>query len=197
MIFYDRLVDPDVLELARRDAERVYVGKAPGATAWPQERINGVIVAAARSGKRVVRLKCGDPGIFARGAEEGAALDAAGIAWEIVPGVTAASAAAADLEGSLTERGRIDTLVLATGQVRPGDPPPDWAGLARPGTTVALYMAVGAAADLRAVLPTVASRRTRKSRSLHVPVVRIAVGSHPPWRRFQMRSETMHLYQRP
>jgi hypothetical protein len=73
VIFYDRLVDPAPLELARRDAERAYVGKAPGAAAWPQDRINGVIVAAARAGKRVVRLKCGDPGIFARGAEEGAA----------------------------------------------------------------------------------------------------------------------------
>lgn len=152
VIFYDRLVDPDLLELARRDAERVYVGKAPGATAWPQDRINGVIVAAARAGKRVVRLKCGDPGIFARGAEEGAACDAAGIGWEIVPGVTAASAAAAEIGGFLTERGRYDSLVLATGACRPGDPAPDWAGLARPGTTLALYMAVAAAPEIRAAL---------------------------------------------
>jgi uroporphyrin-III C-methyltransferase/precorrin-2 dehydrogenase/sirohydrochlorin ferrochelatase len=67
VIFYDRLVDPNLLELARRDAERVFVGKAPGAASWPQVRINGLILAAARAGKRVVRLKCGDPGIFARG----------------------------------------------------------------------------------------------------------------------------------
>ena len=137
VIFYDRLVDPDLLELARRDAERVYVGKAPGATAWPQDRINGLIVAAARAGKRVVRLKCGDPGIFARGAEEAAACDAAGVAWEIVPGVTAASAAAAEIGGFLTERGSYDSLVLTTGATRPGDPAPDWASLVRPGTTIA------------------------------------------------------------
>ncbi|TPE53632.1 siroheme synthase CysG [Amaricoccus solimangrovi] len=152
VIFYDRLVDPDLLELARRDAERVYVGKAPGAHSWPQDRINGVITAAARAGKRVVRLKCGDPGVFARGAEEGAACEAAGIAWEIVPGVTAASAAAAELGGFLTERGLYDSLVLTTGVVRPGDPAPDWGGLARPGTTLALYMSVGAAGAIRDAL---------------------------------------------
>lgn len=152
VIFYDRLVDPDLLELARRDAERIYVGKAPGAHSWPQDRINGVILGAARAGKRVVRLKCGDPGIFARGAEEGAACDAAGIPWEIVPGVTAASAAAAEIGGFLTERGRYDSLVLTTGVARPGDPAPDWASLARPGTTLALYMGVAAAPGIRAAL---------------------------------------------
>lgn len=148
VIFYDRLVDPDLLELARRDAERVYVGKAPGSHGWPQDRINGVLVAAARQGKRVVRLKCGDPGIFARGAEEAAACDAAGIQCEIVPGVTAASAAAAAIGGFLTERGAYDSLVLTTGASRPGDPDPDWASLARPGTTIAVYMGVAAAPRL-------------------------------------------------
>lgn len=148
VIFYDRLVDPGLLELARRDAERVHVGKTPGASGWPQERINGVILAAARQGRRVVRLKCGDPGIFARGAEEGAACDAAGIPWEIVPGVTAASAAAADIGGFLTERGRYDSLVITTGQSRPGDPAPDWGSLVRPGTTLAIYMGVAAAAEI-------------------------------------------------
>jgi siroheme synthase len=111
-----------------------------------------VILAAARAGKRVVRLKCGDPGIFARGAEEGAACDAAGVPWEIVPGVTAASAAAAEIGGFLTERGRYDSLVLTTGTARPGDPAPDWASLARPGTTLALYMGVAAAPEIRAAL---------------------------------------------
>ena len=152
IVFYDRLVDPDLLELARRDAERVYVGKAPGLAAWPQDRINGVILAAARAGKRVVRLKAGDPGVFARGAEEAAACDAAGIPWEIVPGVTAASASAAELGGFLTERGRYDSVVLTTGQSRPGDPVPDWASLARPGTTLALYMGVAAAPEIQAAL---------------------------------------------
>jgi uroporphyrin-III C-methyltransferase / precorrin-2 dehydrogenase / sirohydrochlorin ferrochelatase len=152
VIFYDRLVDPELLELARRDAERVYVGKAPGSAAWPQDRTNGLIVAAARSGKRVVRLKCGDPGIFARGAEEAAALEAAGIGWEVVPGVTAACAAAAATAGFLTERGRIDAVVLATGQLKPGDPPPNWGRLVAQGTTIALYMAVATAPDVQRAL---------------------------------------------
>lgn len=149
VIFYDRLVDADVLELARRDAERVYVGKTPGTADWPQAQINALIVAAAQRGQRVVRLKCGDPGIFARGAEEAEALDAAEIPWEIVPGVTAASAAAAELGGFLTERGAIDTLVLSTGQSRRGGETPNWAAYLQEGATLALYMAVGAAATIQ------------------------------------------------
>jgi uroporphyrin-III C-methyltransferase/precorrin-2 dehydrogenase/sirohydrochlorin ferrochelatase len=152
VVFYDRLVDPDLLELARRDAARVFVGKTPGAHEWRQDRINGVLVAAARQGKRVVRLKCGDPGIFARGAEEAAALDAAGIAWEIVPGVTSACAAAAQARAFLTERGRTDTLVFCTGQVRSGDALPDWARHAVPGATLAFYMATDSGADLQTAL---------------------------------------------
>ncbi len=149
VIFYDRLVDPAVLDLARRDAERVFVGKEIGATAWPQDRINGVIIAAARTGKQVVRLKSGDPGIFGRASEEIAAARAAGIAVEIVPGVTAASGAAASLARSLTERGETDTLVLTTGQCRPGDGAPDWAAHVVPGTTACFYMAIGAAPAIR------------------------------------------------
>ncbi|OSP56439.1 siroheme synthase CysG [Pseudoruegeria sp. SK021] len=149
VIFYDRLVDPDVLELARRDAERIFVGKVVGASAWPQARIDAVIVAAARSGQRVVRLKSGDPAIFGRASEELAAARAEGIPVEIVPGVTAASAAAASLGQSLTERGRTDTIVFATGACRDGDPQPDWGRHAAPGTVLAYYMAVASAPDLR------------------------------------------------
>lgn len=149
IIFYDRLIDPDLLELARRDAERVYVGKTPGAHAWPQERINGVIASAAKQGKRVVRLKCGDPGIFGRAAEETACLDAAGVAWEIVPGVTAASAGTAAAGQSLTERGITDTLVLTTGRKRDGVCGVDWNEHLKPGTTMAIYMGVGEAREIR------------------------------------------------
>ncbi len=152
VILYDRLVDPELLELARRDAERIYVGKAPGSTDWPQERINARLVEEAQRGRRVVRLKCGDPGIFARGAEEAAALDAAGIAWEIVPGVTAASAAAAAGGSFLTERGQTDAVVMTTGQLRKDGGIPDWAGHLRPGTTLAVYMGVRTAPDIQAQL---------------------------------------------
>ena len=142
IIYYDRLVDPGVLELARRDAERVFVGKEVGACSWPQDRINAVIVAAARQGKKVVRLKSGDPGIFGRLTEELEAARDAGIPVEIVPGVTAASAAAASLGRGLTERGATDRLMLATAACKPGDPEPDWAAMLRPGTSLAIYMGV-------------------------------------------------------
>ena len=152
VIFYDRLVDPDVLELARRDAERVYVGKEVGAHAWPQDKISAVIVAEARKGRRVVRLKSGDPGIFGRAGEEIAAAEAAGIPVEIVPGVTAASAAGAALGRSLTERGQTDTLVLATGTGSPEAPLPDCTRLTGPGTTTAIYMGTRQAARIAAAL---------------------------------------------
>lgn len=142
VIFYDRLVDAEVLELARRDAERVFVGKHVGAHAWPQEQINRVITAEAQKGRRVVRLKSGDPGVFGRAGEELAAARAAGIPVEIVPGVTAASAAGAALGRSLTERGVANTLVLATGTGRDADPLPDCTRLCGPGTTTAFYMSV-------------------------------------------------------
>jgi uroporphyrin-III C-methyltransferase / precorrin-2 dehydrogenase / sirohydrochlorin ferrochelatase len=142
VIYYDRLVDPAVLELARRDAERVFVGKEVGASSWPQDRINAVIIAAARQGKKVVRLKSGDPGIFGRLTEELAAARDAGIPVEIVPGVTAASAAAASLGRSLTERGVTDRLMLATAACQPGAADPDWANMLRPGTVLAVYMGV-------------------------------------------------------
>lgn len=145
IIFYDRLVDPGVLELARRDAERVFVGKEPGCHAWPQDKINAVIVAAAKRGQRVVRLKCGDPGVFARGAEEADALRAAGLEYEVVPGVTAASGAAAAVGGFLTERGKSDTLVLTTGRCADGNGTPDWVTHLTQRSNVAVYMGVAAA----------------------------------------------------
>lgn len=148
VIFYDRLVEPEVLELARRDADRVYVGKDVGACAWPQDRIDSLIVAEAVKGRRVVRLKSGDPSIFGRTCEELAAAQAAGIDVEIVPGITAASAAAASLRRPLTERGETDTFVITTGTCKPGDASPDRARLAHPGTSVSFYMAVEKAAEV-------------------------------------------------
>lgn len=141
VIFYDRLVDEEVLELARRDARRVFVGKHVGAHAWPQDRINAIILAEAQQGQRVVRLKSGDPGVFGRAGEELATLKAAGISCEIVPGVTAAFATAAAFGQSLTERGTSDTLVLTTGTGSDADPLPDCVRHVCPGTTTAFYMA--------------------------------------------------------
>lgn len=144
VILYDRLADPELLAHKRMDAQAIYVGKAPGCHAMPQEQINIRLVQAALSGQRVVRLKCGDPGIFARGAEEADALTAAGIGWEIIPGVTSACAAAASSRSFLTERGVTEFLVLATGHSRVAGEH-DWHGTARPGTTLACYMGVAQA----------------------------------------------------
>ena len=148
VVFYDRLVDEDVLELARHDAELVFVGKHVGAHLWPQQLINKMIVAEACKGRRVVRLKSGDPGIFGRATEEIDAARAAGVTVEIVPGVTAASAAAASLTRSLTERAVANTLVLATGTGNGEDAAPDSTRLSGPGTTTALYMSVRQAGRL-------------------------------------------------
>lgn len=145
VIFYDRLVDPEVLDLARRDAERVYVGKAPGCHSWPQEKITQTLVRAAQRGQRIVRLKCGDPGIFARSCEEIAALKEANIEYEIVPGVTSACAAAAACAEPLTERDEIDTLIVTTGHLSSQSVVPDCVKTMQAGTCVTLYMAVGSA----------------------------------------------------
>jgi uroporphyrin-III C-methyltransferase len=142
VVFYDRLVDPEALEFVRAGAERVFVGKEVGAHSWPQARIDAAIVSAALQGKQVVRLKSGDPSIFGRAAEEIAAARAHGIGVEVIPGITAASAAAASLCRPLTERGISDRLVLATGTCCSGDMPENIADLARPGTTMVFYMAM-------------------------------------------------------
>ena len=149
VLLYDRLVDPEIMELARPGAERIYVGKDVGACKWPQGRIDRLIVAKARLGLRVVRLKSGDPSIFGRACEEIAAARAAGIEIEIVPGITAASAAAASIGRPLTERGETDTFVITTGTCKPGDAAPDRARLAHPGTSMAFYMAVEKAGQVQ------------------------------------------------
>ncbi|MEM9707233.1 MAG: siroheme synthase CysG [Pseudomonadota bacterium] len=152
VIFYDRLVGEEALELARRDAERVYVGKRPGTKSWPQDRINALMVAEARKGHRVVRLKSGDPGIFGRAAEELAAARQAGIAVEIVPGVTAASAAGAALGRPLTDRSETSRLVLATATGQDGKFSAAGTDVAGPGSTTAFYMGLRQAAHIQTEL---------------------------------------------
>ena len=148
VIFYDRLVDPQVLELARRDAERVFVGKVVGAHAWPQDRINDVIMAAAKQGQRVVRLKSGDPMIFGRAAEEIDAAKVADIPIEVVPGITAAIAASAILQTPLTERGEADALTLCTGHTKDGAVNTNWVRNATPGAKLVIYMGMGEAPNI-------------------------------------------------
>jgi uroporphyrinogen III methyltransferase/synthase len=144
VIFYDRLIPPGALNGARGDAELVYVGKAPGAPSMPQEEIGERLVAAARAGRGVVRLKGGDPFVFGRGGEEGEALRAAGVEFEVVPGVTAGVAASAYAGIPVTHREDASAVAFVTGHEDPekGEPALDWEALARfPGTLV-LYMGI-------------------------------------------------------
>ena len=140
VIVHDRLVPDAVVAMGRRDAERIAVGKAKGAHSVTQDRINEILVEEAQKGRRVVRLKSGDPMIFGRAGEEMDALRDAGIGFDVVPGITAAIAAAASLHLPLTLRGVASSIVLATGHDVNSDTLPDWAGLALNGTTVAVYM---------------------------------------------------------
>ena len=149
IVVHDRLVSPQVLELVRREAVRICAGKQGFGPAWPQARINALLVRHAREGNHVVRLKSGDPAVFGRLDEEIEALEAEGIAWEVVPGITAASGAAADMGVSLTRRGRNSELRLLTARDVDGFAEHDWAALARPGAVAAIYMGKQAAAFLR------------------------------------------------
>jgi uroporphyrin-III C-methyltransferase/precorrin-2 dehydrogenase/sirohydrochlorin ferrochelatase len=143
VILYDRLVSADVLDLARRDAERIYVGKSAGGAQTSQDEINALLVQLAHQGKRVCRLKGGDPFIFGRGGEELEALAAAGVRYEVVPGVTAAAGCAAYAGIPLTHRDHAQTLVFVTGHTKGEDGALDWDQLARPSQTVVFYMGLG------------------------------------------------------
>ncbi len=152
VVVYDKLVGDGVLDLGRRDAERIYVGKSKGNHSKTQDQINALLVEQARRGKHVVRLKGGDPFVFGRGGEEVAALERHGIAVELVPGITAASGCAASAGISLTHRGVAQAVTFVTGHGQDGDPDLDWAALARPGQTLAIYMGVSKAGPIAARL---------------------------------------------
>ncbi|WP_367614915.1 uroporphyrinogen-III C-methyltransferase [Plastoroseomonas arctica] len=142
VIVHDRLVSPEILGFARRGAERIYVGKQRANHCLPQEGINALLVRLARAGKRVVRLKGGDPFVFGRGGEEAEACAAAGVPCSVVPGVTAALACAASVGIPLTHRDCARMLTLVTGHTRDGVLDLDFAALARPGQTLAVYMGI-------------------------------------------------------
>lgn len=148
VIVHDALVPEAVVAMGRRDAERIPVGKRKGCHSKSQSEINVLLVELAQSGKRVVRLKSGDPLVFGRAGEEMAALREAGISYEVVPGVTSAFAAAADFELPLTLRGVTSSMVFTTGHDLKGAALPDWAKLAISGATVAVYMGRSVAADV-------------------------------------------------
>jgi len=141
-VVHDYLVAPAILDLARPEAERVFVGKKGGGFCCPQRDIEGTLIRLAREGKNVVRLKGGDPFVFGRGGEEAEALVAAGIAFEVVPGVTSALAAAAYAGVPLTHREHSSAVVFLTGHEDPNKPDSaiHWEDYGRLGATLCLYM---------------------------------------------------------
>ncbi|MEL6920927.1 MAG: siroheme synthase CysG [Pseudomonadota bacterium] len=144
VVLHDRLVSNDILELARREATIIETGKKGFGEAWTQDDINTLMIERARQGAHVVRLKSGDPSVYGRLDEETASLGEAAVGFEVIPGITAASAAAASLGQSLTRRGRNSALRFVTAHDVDGFADHDWRALANPGAVTAIYMGVKA-----------------------------------------------------
>ncbi|KAA0920224.1 uroporphyrinogen-III C-methyltransferase [Aquicoccus porphyridii] len=144
VVLYDRLIGEDILALVRRDATRIYVGKAPSDHTMSQEEISARMVRLAREGNRVLRLKGGDPFIFGRGGEEIEVLAKAGIGFQVVPGITAAAGCGAYAGIPLTHRDHAQSCVMVTAHGRDGVLGLDWEVLVRPGQTTAIYMGLSA-----------------------------------------------------
>jgi uroporphyrin-III C-methyltransferase/precorrin-2 dehydrogenase/sirohydrochlorin ferrochelatase len=179
VILFDDLISPAVLELARREAQRINVGKRGHGPSVGQADISALLVSLGLAGKKVVRLKGGDPGIFGRTNEEIAAARAAGVACTIIPGITAALASAASLGLSLSERDRARRIQFITAHAADGSLPAglDWPALVDPGATTAVYMGVK-------TLPALARRLLEEGLDPATPAVMIESASLPEERRF-------------
>lgn len=172
VVVYDRLISPDILERIPALAQRLYVGKALGHHSVPQAGIHALLIEHAKAGRRVVRLKGGDPFVFGRGGEEVQALQAEGIAFEVVPGVTAASGCAAAAGIPLTHRELSGSCVFLPGHLADDGATHDWRALARPGQTRVFYMGIQR-------LPHIAERLMAHGLSPDTPAAIVRDGTRP------------------
>jgi len=181
IVVHDRLVSAEVLALAPATARRISVGKAPKRHPVPQDQINEMLVCLARKGLTVVRLKGGDPYIFGRGAEEIECLKAAGVPYEVVPGITAAQGCSASTGVPLTHRGLASGVRYVTGHCRADLPLDlDWAGMADPETTLVVYMGAASIAEI-------SDNLVAHGMPADLPVLAINNGTTPAERRLVAR----------
>lgn len=172
VVIYDRLVSAPILELCRRDAEKVYVGKARSNHAVPQEGINALLVKYAQAGKRVCRLKGGDPFIFGRGGEEIQELYEAGVSFQVVPGITAASGCSAYAGIPLTHRDYAQSVRFLTGHLKEGSPELPWSELVYEQQTLVLYMGLVG-------LESICEKLIAHGQRADMPVALISKGTTP------------------